>query len=62
MDRVFDELVGNIMEVYVDDMVVKSATSGDHPEHLRRVLQRIQDHNLRLNPENVSLRWEVANS
>ena len=48
MDQVFGELIGDIMEVYVDDIVVKSATAGDHPEHLRKVMGRVRSRNLRV--------------
>ena len=29
----FKDLIGKSMEVYVDDMLVKSKTTGDHIEH-----------------------------
>jgi len=32
----FGELIGDIMEVYVDDVVVKSTTTEDHPQALEK--------------------------
>jgi hypothetical protein len=37
------------MEVYVDDMIVKSATRGEHITNLRKFFERIKKYKLRLN-------------
>ena len=37
------------MEVYVDDIVVKSRRACDHVDHLRRGFERMRSHKLRLN-------------
>ncbi|CAL8080853.1 unnamed protein product [Prunus armeniaca] len=34
VNRIFAKYIGGIMEVYVDDMLVKSRTAGDHLENL----------------------------
>ena len=34
VNRMFKYLIGKSMEVYMDDMLVKSKTVGDHIEHL----------------------------
>nr|KYP60953.1 Transposon Ty3-I Gag-Pol polyprotein [Cajanus cajan] len=44
MDKVF-------MEVYVDDMVVKTTSATDHNTDLAEVFAQISRHNMRLNPE-----------
>ena len=31
----FKDLIGKSMEVYVDDMLVKSKMAGDHTKHLK---------------------------
>lgn len=51
MDKVFKDLINNIVEVYVDDIVVKSQKVEDHPSTLSKVFNRISAHNMRLNPE-----------
>jgi len=35
------------MEVYVDDIVVKSKKVEDHPTHFERVLNKVRKHNIR---------------
>ena len=51
MDRVFKPLLGNIVEVYVGDIVVKSPNPTQHALDLVEVFDAIQRYNLRLNPE-----------
>ena len=38
------------MEVYIDDMLVKSATAGIHIAHLSETFQILRDYNMKLNP------------
>jgi hypothetical protein len=38
------------VEVYVDDLIVKSATRGEHITNLRKFFERIKKYKLRLNP------------
>ena len=38
------------MEVYVHDMIIKSATRGEHITNLRKFFKRIKKYKLRLNP------------
>jgi len=50
MDRVFKDQVGQNVEVYVDDMVVKSATFDQHLTDLDEVFGQLRKFNMRLNP------------
>ncbi|RDX82658.1 Retrovirus-related Pol polyprotein from transposon 17.6, partial [Mucuna pruriens] len=54
MDKIFREIIGVNIEVYVDDMVVKSTEAKRHREALRRVFGIFRKHQLRLNPEKCS--------
>jgi hypothetical protein len=45
------ELLGDILEVYMDDMIVKSKQEIDHAAHLKRVFEQTRKYNMRLNPE-----------
>ncbi|RDX73390.1 Retrovirus-related Pol polyprotein, partial [Mucuna pruriens] len=54
MDRIFKEIMGVSIEVYVDDMVVKSTEAQKHCEALGRVFDILRRHQLRLNPEKCS--------
>jgi len=51
MDKVFKEQIGKNMEVYVDDMIVKSGEVHKHLEDLEEVFARIRKYNIRLNIE-----------
>ncbi|XP_057444763.1 uncharacterized protein LOC130737008 [Lotus japonicus] len=54
MDRVFEKQVGRNMEIFVDDMVVKSEEMGGHCMDLAEAFGEIRKHNMRLNPEKCS--------
>ena len=51
MDKVFNHLMGKCVEVYVDDMVVKSPSHLQHAQDLSEVFFALQQYNLRLNPK-----------
>jgi hypothetical protein len=44
-------LIGNLVEIYIDDVVVKSASVEGHLDDLRRVLERTRKFGLRMNPK-----------
>ena len=46
----FKYLIGNKMEVYVDNMLVKSKIVGDHMEHLRQMFVILRKYQMKLNP------------
>jgi len=50
MDRVFRDQVGRNMEVYVNDMMVKSGTFDQHLADLDEVFGRLRKFNMGLNP------------
>ncbi|RDX91227.1 hypothetical protein CR513_26814, partial [Mucuna pruriens] len=54
MDKIFKDVMGRDVEVYVDDMVAKSKGGEDHCEALERVFEVLRKHQLRLNPEKCS--------
>jgi len=47
----FKDLIGNIMEVYVDDMLEKSVQCTDHLQHLDKAFDLLRQYNAKLNPE-----------
>jgi hypothetical protein len=51
MRRVFGELIGPIIEAYVDDIVVKSKKTGDLVPDLTEVFVKLRQHGVKLNPE-----------
>ena len=51
MKRMFREKIGCTVEVYIDNMVVKSRKESQHTEDLRGVFEILRWHKLRLNAE-----------
>nr|KYP56094.1 Retrovirus-related Pol polyprotein from transposon 17.6 [Cajanus cajan] len=51
MNKIFHDQIGRCLEVYVDDMVVKSGEVSAHVHHLAEVFQALRQHRMRLNPE-----------
>jgi hypothetical protein len=56
MRRVFGELIGRIIEAYVDDIVVKSKKTGDLVPDLTEVFTKLLQHGVKLNPEKCVFR------
>ncbi|MCI34583.1 gag-pol polyprotein, partial [Trifolium medium] len=54
MDRVFAQKIGRNLEVYIDDMVVKTTMEGSHHEDLEDILASVRKYNMRLNPAKCS--------
>src|SRR6185437_4884161 len=50
MNLIFHNLVGVILEVYIDDIVIKSAGLGNHLANLRLALERMRRYGLKMNP------------
>ncbi|GAU43325.1 hypothetical protein TSUD_390240 [Trifolium subterraneum] len=51
MNKVFHDEIGDMLEVYMDDMIVKSEEEIDHTVHLKRVFDQARKFNMRFNPE-----------
>ena len=50
MTKIFRPLIGKSMEVYIDDMLVKSKESPDHTRYLQETFELLRRHNMKLNP------------
>lgn len=50
VNRMFADLLDNTMEVYMDDMLVKSLKMGDHITHLNGAFQILRKYCMKLNP------------
>ena len=68
MEKNFKELIGKNVEVYVDDIVVKSLSIEQHARNSAKIFVELIKHNMRLNPKNctfevgggnVSESWKV---
>jgi hypothetical protein len=54
MDRVFAQQIGRNLEVYIDDMVVKTLEGGSHSTDLAEILSSVRKYDMRLNPAKCS--------
>jgi hypothetical protein len=50
MNYIFHELISKIVEIYIDDVVVKSKGYKEHLADLRRTLECTTKHGLKMNP------------
>jgi len=51
MNYIFHDLIGKLVEIYIDDVVVKSMSAGGHLEDLHQVLEQTRKFGLRMNPK-----------
>ena len=51
MNKVFTEQIGRNMEVYVDDILIKSKDPQQHWQDLEETFQMLRKYNMRLNPK-----------
>ena len=50
MNNLFKEQIGNTMEVYVDDMLVKSLKASHHVANLNEAFSKLRQKGMSLNP------------
>jgi hypothetical protein len=50
MNLIFHELLGNTMEVFIDDIVVKSAEFSSHIADLGKAFEKMCRYGLKMNP------------
>ena len=51
MNYIFHDLIGKLVEIYIDDVMVKSTSAGGHLEDLCQVLEWTRRFGLRMNPK-----------
>ena len=56
VNRMFQKHIGTTMEVYIDDMLVKSTTAELHISHLSEAFQILRNYNMKLNPAKYAFR------
>jgi hypothetical protein len=49
MNLIFYDLLGVVLEVYIDDLVIKSSSFGEHLVGLRLTFERMRQYNLMMN-------------
>ena len=56
----FRPLLGKTIDVYIDDMLVKSKECPDHAEHLQEAFELLRAYGMKLNPSTCA--FEVSTS
>ena len=54
VNMMFTDQIGRTMEVYIDDMLVKSLEAEDHIYHLEQAFSTLRIYNMKLNPAKCS--------
>ena len=50
IDTIFHDFIESFMQIYIDDIVVKSVFDEDHLTHLFQSFERMRKHGLKMNP------------
>ena len=58
--KMFKPLLGKTMEVYIDDMLVKSKQRPDHVTHLQEAFDLLKAYDMKLNPLKCAFRVNVG--
>ncbi|GKV21983.1 hypothetical protein SLEP1_g31893 [Rubroshorea leprosula] len=61
MNAIFHDMIGKFMEIYIDDVVVKSHGEADHLVHLRKAFERMRQHGLKMNPLKCAFEVSTGN-
>ena len=56
VNRMFQKQIGTTMEVYIDDMLVKSTTVELHISHFSEAFKILRNYNMKLNPAKCAFR------
>jgi hypothetical protein len=51
MNYIYHDLIGKLVEIYIDDIVVKSTSTGGHLGDLRQVFEQTRRFGLKMNPK-----------
>ena len=55
MNKMFVNQIGRNVQVYVDDMLVKSQREEDHLKNLRETFDTLHSYNMKLNPSKYAI-------
>jgi len=61
MNFIFHEFIGTLVEIYIDDVVVNSGDFVKHLADLRKILECIRKHGLKMNPNKMCI-WCIGRS
>jgi hypothetical protein len=60
MNYIFHELIGKIVEIYIDDVVIKSLDHESHLDDVRKSLECTRKHGLKMNPNKCAFGISVG--
>jgi hypothetical protein len=60
MNLIFHDLLGIIVEVYIDDIVIKSASLNSHLADLRLAFEKMRQYGLKMNPLKCAFKCRLA--
>jgi hypothetical protein len=60
MNYIYHDLIGKLVEIYIDDIVVKSTSIGGHLGDLRQVFERTRRLRLKMNPKKCAFGVSVG--
>ena len=58
--KMYRQLLGKTMEVYIDDMLVKSKQRPDHITHLQEAFELLKSYDMKLNPSKCAFRVSAS--
>ena len=61
MNLIFHDMIGKFMEVYIDDVVVKSQDFNTHLKNLEKAFLRMRKHQLKMNPSKCAFGVQAGN-
>ncbi|KAI5324067.1 hypothetical protein L3X38_033140 [Prunus dulcis] len=61
INSVFHDMIGHSLEVYIDDVVIKSPKKGDHVSNLKKAFLRMRQHKLKMNPKKCVFGVQAGN-
>ncbi|GKV43113.1 hypothetical protein SLEP1_g50447 [Rubroshorea leprosula] len=61
MNAIFHDMISRFMEIYIDDMVVKSNEVEEHLGHLKLAFERMRKYGLKMNPLKCAFDVSVGN-
>ncbi|KAI5317064.1 hypothetical protein L3X38_036771 [Prunus dulcis] len=61
MNATFHDTIGRNLEVYIDDVVIKSESRPGHLDDLRSAFERMRQHQLKMNPKKCAFGVSAGN-
>jgi hypothetical protein len=62
MSYIFHELIGKVVEIYIDDVVIKSLSHDTHLEDVKKTLECTRKHGLKMNQTSALLGYQLESS